>query len=114
VPFALEAVRYASGFRDRGRDYFVGSSPEGSDVRPGVYRAAADGRTIAVNVDARESATAVIRPDEFVAMIERVSPAGGNATGVRARQVEARQGYWQYGLLLMLAALAAESFVGRA
>ena len=47
-------------------------------------------------------------------MVERVSPAGGAATGVRARQVEARQGYWQYGLLLMLAALAAESFVGRA
>ena len=114
VPFALEAVRYASGSRDRGRDYFVGSSPEGSDARPGVYRATADGRTIAVNVDARESATAVLRPEEFVAMVERVSPAGGAATDVRARQVEARQGYWQYGLLLMLAALAAESFVGRA
>jgi hypothetical protein len=31
----------------------------------------------------------------------------------RARQIEARQHYWQYGLLLMLAALVAESFVGR-
>jgi hypothetical protein len=32
---------------------------------------------------------------------------------MRAMQVEARQGFWQYGLLLMLAALVAESFVGR-
>jgi hypothetical protein len=103
-----------SGSRERGRDYFVGSSPEGSDARPGVYRATADGRTIAVNVDARESATAVVRPDEFVAMVERVSPASAAATDARAQQIEARQGYWQYGLLLMLAALVAESFVGRA
>lgn len=114
VPFVLEAVRYVSGSRDRGRDYLVGSSPEGSDARPGVYRATADGRTVSVNVDARESATAVVRPDEFIAMVERVSPKSGATTDVRARQVEARQGYWQYGLLLMLAALAAESFVGRA
>jgi hypothetical protein len=114
VPFALEAVRYVSGSRDRGRDYLVSSSPEGSEARPGVYRANADGRAIAVNVDARESATAVVGPDEFVAMVERVSPASGAATDVRAQQIEARQNYWQYGLLLMLAALIAESFVGRA
>jgi hypothetical protein len=114
VPFALEAVRYMSGARDRGRDYLVGASPEGSDARPGVYRAKADGRAIAVNIDTRESATAVVRPDEFVAMVERVSPAGDAATVARAQQIEARQNYWQYGLLLMLATLIAESFVGRA
>jgi hypothetical protein len=32
---------------------------------------------------------------------------------MQARQAEARQNYWQYGLLLMIAALVAESFVGR-
>jgi hypothetical protein len=114
VPFALEAVRYVSGARDRGRDYLVGAAPDGSDVRPGVYRAKADGRAIAVNIDARESATAVVRPDEFVAMVERVSPMSGAATDARVQQIEARQNYWQYGLLLMLATLIAESFVGRA
>jgi hypothetical protein len=113
VPFALEAVRYVSGARDRGRDYLVGASPDGSDARPGVYRAEADGRAIAVNVDTRESAPAVVPPDEFVAMVERVSPVSA-ATGARAQQIEARQNYWQYGLLLMLATLIAESFVGRA
>jgi hypothetical protein len=113
VPFALEAVRYVSGARDRGRDYLVGASPEGSRARPGVYRAKADGRAIAVNIDTRESASAVVRPDEFAAMVERVSPVSA-ATTVRAQQIEAAQNYWQYGLLLMLAALIAESFVGRA
>jgi hypothetical protein len=113
VPFALEAVRYVSGARDRGRDYLVGVSPDGSDARPGVYRAKADGRAMAVNVDTRESATAVVPPDEFVAMVERVSPVSA-ATGARAQQIEARQNYWQYGLLVMVATLIAESFVGRA
>jgi hypothetical protein len=114
VPFALEAVRYVSGARDRARDYLVGASPEGSDARPGVYRAKADGRAIAVNIDTRESATAAMPPDEFVAMVERVSPVNVAATGARAQQIEGRQNYWQYGLLLMLATLIAESFVGRA
>jgi hypothetical protein len=113
VPFATEAVRYVSGARDRGRDYLVGMSPEGSDARPGVYRAKADGRAIAVNIDTRESVTAVMRPNEFVAMVERVSPVSA-ATLARAQQIEARQNYWQLGLLLMVATLIAESFVGRA
>src|SRR6185503_14889237 len=38
VPFVVETVRYASGARDRGRDYVVGSAPPGADARPGVYR----------------------------------------------------------------------------
>jgi hypothetical protein len=114
VPFALEAVRYVSGSQDRGRDYVVGSAPEGAGAKPGVYRAASGGRTIAVNVDPRESMTAAVRSDEFQAMVERVPLAAGIATEARAQQIEARQSYWQYGLLLMLVALVAESFVGRA
>jgi hypothetical protein len=114
VPFALEAVRYVSGSQDRGRDYLVGSAPEGAGAKPGVYRAASGGRAIAVNVDARESTTAVVGSDEFQAMVERVPLAAGIATDARAQQVEARQSYWQYGLLLMLGALVAESIVGRA
>ena len=31
-----------------------------------------------------------------------------------ARRIEARQNYWQYGLLLMIGALVAESVAGRA
>ena len=46
-------------------------------------------------------------------MVERVSPVSA-ATLARAQQIEARQNYWQFGLLLMVATLIAESFVGRA
>jgi hypothetical protein len=70
-------------------------------------------RVVAVNVDARESATGIMSTGEFAGMVEHVSMDRA-AADPRAQQVEARQGYWQYGLLLMLAALVAESFVGRA
>jgi hypothetical protein len=79
-----------------------------------VYRAKADGRSIAVNVDPRESSTATIRAAEFERMLDRVTPGRPAAAEARAEQTEARQSYWQYGLLLMLAALVAESFAGRA
>ena len=114
VPFAVETVRYASGTRDRGRDYIVGSAPPGAGAQAGVYRAAADDRVIAVNVDPRESTTAVVNAREFAGMVERVTTNQSGAEEARAVHVEARQRFWQYGLLLMLAALVAESFVGRA
>ena len=112
VPFAVEAVHYVSGPRDRSRDYVVGSVPDGVAARPGVYHTNTGNRLVAVNVEARESTADVMTPGEFTGMVERVS-ADRAAADPRARQIEARQGYWQYGLLLMLAALVAESFVGR-
>jgi zona occludens toxin (predicted ATPase) len=36
------------------------------------------------------------------------------AQEVQARQAEARQSLWRYGVMLMLLVLAAESFVGKA
>jgi hypothetical protein len=114
VPFVVETVRYASGTRDRGRDYVVGSAPPGADARPGVYRASSDKRAVAVNVEPRESATAVLDAKAFAGMIEPVVTNQNATAGARAAHVEARQRYWQYGLLLMLIALVAESFVGRA
>lgn len=114
VPFVVETVRYASGSRDRGRDYIVGSAPQGAGPRPGVYHASSDNRAVAVNVDPRESATSVLDAKGFAAMIERVSTNQNATVEARAVHVEARQRYWQYGLLLMLMALVAESFVGRA
>jgi len=114
VPFVVETVRYASGTRDRGRDYTVGSAPQGADPRPGVYRASSDKRAIAVNVDPRESATSVLDAKAFAGMIEPVVTNQNATAAGRAAHLEARQRYWQYGLLLMLLALVAESFVGRA
>jgi hypothetical protein len=113
VPFAVEAVRYVSAASDRSREYSVARVPHGAQPRPGVYRAQPDERAVAVNVDPRESATARVTADEFDAMLDRISTDPGAYQAVRAQQVEARQRYWQLGLLLMLGALVAESFVAR-
>ncbi len=108
VPFAVEAVRYVSAAPDRAREYSVARVPPGAQPRPGIYRAQPGDRAVAVNVDPRESASARITPEEFDGMLDRVSTEAGAYRAARAQQVEARQRYWQYGLLLMLGALVAE------
>ena len=50
--------------------------------------------------------------EEFLQRVESIAAPPAVAER-RVQQVEARQNYWQYGLLLMMAALVAESFVGR-
>jgi hypothetical protein len=114
VPFAAEMVRYVSGVRDRGTDYPVSRVPPGAEPRPGIYRLQPAGRAVAVNVDPRESSSATVRADDFEGLLDRVSTSPNGAMDTRALQTEARQNYWRYGLLLMLGALVAESFVGRA
>ena len=114
VPFIIETVRYVSASHDHGRDYTVGAAPAGAGSRPGVYRVGSDNRSIAVNVDPREGVTTGMRPQEFTERVERVDTTGYGTGDTRSTHLEARQSYWRYGLLLMLAALVAESFVGRA
>jgi hypothetical protein len=112
VPFVAETMRYVSVRHDSRRDFLTGAVPAGAGPNPGVYETG-DHRLVSVNVDPRESSLDTTSPAEFTSRID-VLPAGqGAAADVRARQLEARQGYWQYGLLLMLAALVVESFVGR-
>ena len=113
VPFVAETVRYIMPPRDTRRDYPIGAAPPGAGPQPGVYRTAGDNRLVAVNVDPRESVIAAMTPAEFLSMIDPVQPADGGVRDARARQIEARQHYWQYGLLFMLVALVAESLVGR-
>lgn len=114
VPFVVEAVRYVSGGHERVRDYVVSSVPDAVPARPGVYGAGPDNRLVAVNVDPRESDTARVAPEEFTAMVERAPDQSIHRAAQQARQAEARQSYWQYGLLLMIGALVAESVIGRA
>jgi hypothetical protein len=114
VPFIIETVRYVSPPHDRGRDYVVGAAPAGAGLRPGVYRVGADNRSIVVNVDPREGVTTGMGQKEFADRIERVDTTGHSSGNSESVHFEARQSYWRYGLLLMLAALVAESFVGRA
>jgi hypothetical protein len=47
-------------------------------------------------------------------MVATVPARSTERVDLQARQAEARQSYWQYGLLLMIGALVAESLVGRA
>jgi hypothetical protein len=114
VPFAIETARYlsASGDRRQVRDYTVAQAPPGIGPAPGVFRTA-DNRTVAVNVDPAEGALDRMSAEAFAGKIQR-NDAAGSVQQAQARDTESRQSYWQYGLALMLLALVAESFVGRA
>jgi hypothetical protein len=117
VPFAIETVRYAAGAtgggdRRRPREYTVAHVPAGVPQTPGPHRTP-DGRIVSVNVDPREGSSDRLTREGFLEMVQRSSEDAATATSLQARQTESHQSYWQYGLLIMLAALVAESFVGR-
>jgi hypothetical protein len=114
VPFAVEAVKHLAGLGDhrRARDYTVAQVPPGIQAVPGVYHTA-DGRTISVNVDVGESGLERLSREAFAEMVQRSGETTTAALELQARQTESRQSYWQYGLLIMIAALVAESFAGR-
>jgi hypothetical protein len=112
VPFALETARYLAGDRQRAHAYTVADAPVGTGPGPGIFRTT-DNRIVAVNVDTREGRPGPMTPEAFGGLIQRAGGSSARAVDVVARQAEARQSYWQYGLLVMIAALVAESFVGR-
>lgn len=113
VPFTVEAVRYVATRHTLPQEYLVSRVPVGAKPEPGIQTV--ETRTIAVNVDPRESGTAAMTTAEFQAMVE-VAPAvvPGTQQQVKAEHSESRQNLWQYGLALMLMTLVAESFVGKA
>lgn len=115
VPFVHEAVGYLSGGGDGGQGYVVGSVPTGWPDEPGLRTiTGADGRPalVAVNIDGRESDPGRLGVEEFRASILPVpSRPEGPGQPVEARQQEARQNLWRYAILLMAAALVAESLV---
>jgi hypothetical protein len=113
VPFALEMVRYLAGDRRQPREYTVSQAPAWTGPGPGVYRGG-DNRLVAVNVDPKESALDRVPADAFAQLVPRSAVGAERAADVMARQTEARQSYWQYGLMVMIAALVAESLIGRA
>jgi hypothetical protein len=112
VPFVVEAVRYVSARPAPADEFLVARVPAGARPEPGIQQV--NGRTIAVNVDARESSTTTMTQAEFLAMIDSAAPDGGARQQAKAEQTESRQSLWQYGLMLMLLTLVAESFVGKA
>jgi hypothetical protein len=109
VPFIQESVRYLDARPSRPASLLVSDARAGTAAKPGIVEM--DGRAVVLNVDPRESATERVSPAEFSRLVTRTTadaPAGSRA----GQQTEGRQNYWQYGLLLMLGALIAESFVG--
>jgi hypothetical protein len=66
---------------------------------------------VAVNVDARESDPARQTPDEFQAAVTPLQEAAAQDERLEVRTQEERQNLWRYAILLMAAALAAESLV---
>ncbi len=111
VPFAVETLRHVAGARDDAREYVVNRVPEGVRAAPGVYPVS--NRTVAVNVDPRESTTARVTEDEFRQLVDVVTRTETGRADLRAHQAEARQGYWRYALMLMLGVLVVESVVGK-
>jgi hypothetical protein len=114
VPFAIEIARHTAGGRQATPDFTPANAPAGSDGRPGVYTIQPENRTVVLNVDPRESDPTVLSVDEFRGMVKHSEGAPAPATPLQAQQIEAAQSYWRYGLVLMLAALVAESFIGKA
>jgi hypothetical protein len=112
VPFVIESIGHVSGARQPAAAYTPATAPAGVGPQPGVFRLSAT-RVVAVNVDPRESATTRMTPAEFQEMIVQGPASVPVAPPSQARQTEAGQSYWRYGLMLMLAALVVESLVGR-
>jgi hypothetical protein len=60
----------------------------------------------------RESAIERMTPAEFVQSVTRTAAVRPQVEARHAREREAAQGWWRYGLALMLATLVVEAFVG--
>jgi hypothetical protein len=116
VPFAQEVARYLGARPPAISTYLVADVPAGLPARPGLVSrpgpAPAGNRTLAVNVDPRESSVERVNPIEFQKMVTRGAGASQPRAVRLATQTEGQQNYWRYGLMLMLAALVVEAFVG--
>jgi hypothetical protein len=116
VPFVHEAVRYLSSARPRALEYLIADAPAGVKRAPGIVAvndpAGARGttRTIAINVDARESDPARLSADEFQSAVTKMKDAGRVETR-EAQEQEDRQHLWRYALAAMLVLLAGEGIL---
>ena len=110
MPFTQELARYLGARPAPVVSYLVADVPTGTPARPGLVQIA--GRSVAVNVDARESAVDRVTPREFQELVSRSSADTLPRAQRLARETEGLQNYWRYGLMLLLATLVVEAFVG--
>lgn len=111
VPFVHELLHYLAAPRARRSEYLVGELPVAAGRSPGVISHA--GRSVAVNVDVRESDPRPMTGEAFLAGVERLHEAAASRAGARVREREDGQRLWQIVLLLMAATLAVEGVLGR-
>jgi len=109
VPFVHDLVRYAVNADVVRREFQVGERP-GADA-PGVIDGG--GRHIAVNADPAEADRTRMTPSAFQSAVPRAGSGPASPRRTAAAEREREQSLWRYGLFLMLAALVAESAVGR-
>ena len=122
VPFLHEVVRYLASARAHAVDYLIGDAPAGVKRTPGIVtfndatlndatRTGGGARTIAVNVDPRETDPARLSVEDFQSAVTRLKDAGGIETRGEARQQEDQQHLWQCALAAMAVLLAAEGIL---
>ena len=110
VPFTQEIARYLGARPAPVSTFLVADVPAGTPPVPGLATVA--NRTVAVNVDAREGSVERVTPAEFQKLITRSSADTLPRAQRFAREMEGQQNYWRYGLMLLLATLVMEAFVG--
>jgi hypothetical protein len=110
VPFTQEVTRYLGARPPAVSAYLVADVPAGTAATPGLVQIA--NRTVAVNVDARESSVDRVTAAEFQKLVARSSADTLPRAQRLARETEGQQNYWRYGLMLLLATLVVEAFVG--
>ncbi len=115
LPFLHEVADYLAGPRRLSAAFTVGTAPPGGPAIPGFGTLAGGpgrpSRRIAVNVDPRETDPARVSADEFQLAVTPVQPAAAAEPMLEARQQEERQNLWRYAILLLIAALVAESLL---
>jgi hypothetical protein len=110
VPFAQELTRYLGARAQPLSAYLVADVPAGVPAQPGLAQVA--NRTVAVNVDPRESTVERVTVAEFQKLVARSSADTLPRAQRLARETEGQQNYWRYGLMLLLATLVVEAFLG--
>jgi hypothetical protein len=119
VPWIVETAAWLAGGRSAPDGIVAGDGTVAGTERPGVHEWRAPGSAadttavrVAVNVASEELDPRRLDEPAFVAQVPRDAddPAGRPAA---ARRQESEQGWWRYGLALMLVGLLAESVIGR-
>ncbi|HZR23701.1 MAG TPA: BatA domain-containing protein [Vicinamibacterales bacterium] len=110
VPFLHEAVQYVGAGRTHASEVLIADAPARLPRKPGIVTLAHN-RTVALNVDPRESDPARLTTEEFQAAVTPMKMSAADKAQVAARQQEDSQHLWQYAIALMVLTLLVEGFI---